>query len=1219
MNSPTHVPPPDQAQRQQALDPRRSTLVRAPAGSGKTDLLTRRFLRLLTEVDDPSQIVAITFTKASAAEMRHRIVSELEKAASYIAPPSADPFSMEALASRALGHLRARNWNLIDLPAQLRISTIDSFCRELALQQPLLSGLGGALDIAEQPDELYRRAVRRTLEQLAGTDRSLSASDLTSAIETLLLWRDNNWQELEDQLVEMLAKRDRWMQDFVLEREQDWEALRERLEGPFARAVRDALHEVARLLALCPGACEEALELARFACGQSNNTLHRELAEMAELPLGPFQTNEELEAARLAHLCMRTFLLTGAGSFRKLPNKSHGFPPDRKREKQRFAELIRNLNEVPGLEAALAGIADLPPAQYTEDEWTIVRSCFALLRHSAGELRVVFAEAGMVDFVEVAQIAQRVLQADDGEPSDAAIAVADGIHHLLVDEFQDTSRRQHQLIGSLVAAWPDAALRTVFVVGDPMQSIYFFRDADAELFPRVQNVGLELPAGIPFPFRFVPLASNFRTAPGLVKQLNTTFEEVFAANDGSGIQFSPSEPARQIGEAGEGQFRIHLEFVPQTPRSAISDPDAAQRKETALNQRAAALESQTNEIVSLIQSYSLRIEAARAHGKKYRIAVLGRTRTTLAIVAQALRDAGISFRALDLEPLADRPEVLDAVALARALFNAEDRVAWLGVLRAPWCGLSLADLHILTSADDPEVLPKQIPSLLRERDSLLSPEGQRAVHRLQSALDAVPALRESSPGAALGTWLKLIWKRLGGSACTDATARANLDMLWAALDALPDGEPDLPGTALTAALENLKAQPDPSTSSEHGVQLMTIHKSKGLEFEVVIVPDLQARGGRPTSRPLSWLERGLSKSDQSGEVTEFLIAPFPSKGAERGKAKAWVDRAYRQREQQEMRRVLYVAATRAREELHLFARPAFKQDKSGDLVLCQPSQSLLSTAWPALEEDVVSRFQAWKTEQREPVIESIAAQAGGNLLQMPMPTGVSKTRPAKLRRLPIEYEVPLAPGLNLTAPAGVVGAGNKALYSRHEGGLQSRVLGTAVHAYFEELARLRATQDWDQARSGLSSSSSRVAAHVRATGIARDSARQIADQALQIAVRASAHPIAEWILSPHADAESEVQWVGVIEGDPRTVRVDRVFRAGDAPLEQGEGCWWIIDYKTALIDDTDPAKALENMRPLFAPQLMQYAQLLRNLRGNSTSFRAGLFYPRMLQFDWWKV
>ena len=164
---------------------------------------------------------------------------------------------------------------------------------------------------------------------------------------------------------------------------------------------------------------------------------------------------------------------------------------------------------------------------------------------------------------------------------------------------------------------------------------------------------------------------------------------------------------------------------------------------------------------------------------------------------------------------------------------------------------------------------------------------------------------------------------------------------------------------MDAALAKLNAQPDPAASSDYGVQLMSIHKSKGLEFEVVIVPDLQAGFGRGERRLLSWLERGLEAADESGEITEFLVAPLQSKGAESGKCKWWVDRVYRAREAQETRRILYVAATRAREELHLFARPEYKSEHDGGYALCEPRDNLLATAWPALEAEVRRRFEQW--------------------------------------------------------------------------------------------------------------------------------------------------------------------------------------------------------------------------------------------------------------------
>ena len=1218
MSSHAHSAPPDQHERLRALDPDLSILVQAPAGSGKTDLLARRFLRLLSEVDEPGQIVAITFTNAAAAEMRNRILDELRKAADCPTLDS-DEFSMAALAHRALLHSQALGWKLLDLPAQLRIRTIDSFCRELALQQPLLSGLGGGIDIAEQPEELNRRAAREALRKV-----DQMGSELGTAIEDLLQWRDNGWQEMEKLLVEMLASRDRWMHGFVLEREPDWEALRDRLERPFAHAVRDALVRLSELLNLVPGARNEALELARFACDHSGGELHRELAELVEFPSASFTGSVDFEETRQAHVNLAALLLTSDGAFRKQVDKRLGFPADCKREKNRILQLISEMAAVPGLEAALTAVRDLPSAGYTKDEWKIVKACFTLLREAAGELRVAFAEAGAVDFTEVAQIAQRVLRGEDDLPTDAALAVSDGIRHLLVDEFQDTSRRQHQLLASLIAAWPERPGRTCFVVGDPMQSIYFFRDADAELFPRVKALGLEIPSpdsqiAEPLLFDSVSLTANFRTTPGLVERLNQAFEQIFAADDGSGIAFSSAKPAREERTKPGPPFTLHLDFVPQAGRGKSAD--AGIEIETAHA-------TQIEEIVALIRSHQGFVEQARLaqerdENKKFRIAVLGRAKKHLVPIAQALRDAGIPFRAVELEKLATRPEVLDALALARALFNPQDRVSWLGVLRAPWCGLSLDDLHRIAGNDDPEQRPRTVQELIAERLTLLSEEGRLAAERVLDTLTSAPALRAANPTASLGTWLEQVWLRLGGAACVDAAARANLDLLWSCLDRLQGGDPELLGSGLAAALDKLTALPDPGANSDCGVQLMTIHKSKGLEFEVVIVPELQAGEGRGKTRMLTWLERGLAEPDDLGEITEFLVAPFQPKGADRGKAKEWVDRVYRERERQETRRLLYVAATRAREELHLFARPACKE-KDGELTLAEPSNSLLATAWPALEDEVCARFEAWKAARAALVapesteIESLAASGESNLAVMPSPT--------LLRRLPPDYRAAISSQVSESRPGAPsepsvlgMGTGPAQLYSRHEGGLLSRALGTAVHTLLEELARLRDRLDWGAARSALSGFEPRIAAQVRAVGVDQRQATQIAAEALQMALKASHDPVGSWILSPHAAAASEAAWAGVVTGGLHTVRVDRVFRAGPTPGAEGDDCWWIIDYKTTHAGNLDPDKALPVLRELFAPQLEAYAGLLRNLYGGDAPVFAGLYYPRIPLLDWWEI
>lgn len=1204
--------PSDQEQREQALNPENSILVQAPAGSGKTDLLTRRFLRLLVEVEDPAEIVAITFTKAAAAEMRHRILSKLEQAASQPEPDADDLFSMEALAQRALAHSQALGWNLLDQPAQLRISTIDSFCRDIALQQPLLSGLGDGLDIFENREELYRQAARRTIEQIDSAD-----PNLRGAIESLLDWRDNNWNELETLLAGMLANRDRWIHDFVVGQQQDWDALRTRLERPFANAVCAGLDRLALLLDQIPDARDEVLALARFACENGAHEQFMELAELAEFPAWNSASGEldiqALEDACRAHNLLACLLLTNDGEFRKTVDKRLGFPADRKVEKARLTALIGQLKNVEGLEVALAQIRKLPPTRYSDNEWQILRSCFTLLRHAAAQLQVVFSEAGAVDYVEVAQIAQRVLQDEEGRPSEAALSLGGKIRHILVDEFQDTSRRQHELLRRLIAAWPEREGRSCFVVGDPMQSIYFFRDADAELFPRVKTAGLEIYESEPLYFDPVRLKDNFRTAASLVEKLNDFLGAVFEQNDGSGVTFAKAEPARPDDSAHAAQLKLHLRFSAQVAEEA---PENATADTTS--------SPQIGEIVDLVRGHLERMEEARAEGKLYRVAILGRTRAVLTPIAEELRKVSIPFRAVDLEKLSTRPEVLDALALARALLNPFDRVAWLGVLRAPWCGLSLDDLHILTSADDPALLARPVPDLLSERTSLLSSDGRLAAARLLDALSAINSLRFTRPTTSLGTWLRSAWQLVGGEQCVDATGHANLDLLWLALDKLSNGEQDLLGPALEAALDKLTAQPDPAADSECGVQLMTIHKSKGLEFEVVMVPELQAASRKTTVRLLSWLERGLppgQRPDDSNEVTEFLVAPLQSKGSERSSAKTWVDRVYAERESQEMRRLLYVAATRARDELHLFARPKCKQEKDGAWTLPEPAGNLLSTAWPGLREEINERFERWKREmtqnRQESTVEALAASGENNLLIMPPPV-----KPTLLRRLPSDFRTLSQSAHSSAVESALVGMNNDDLYQRHEGGLLTRTLGIAVHSLLEKTARLRETVDWEQTRAELSKSQVNISAQIRSAGLDPRQANHIAQQAVEIALRATHDSMGQWILSPHDNAASEVRWAGVVKEEVRNVQVDRVFQAGAAPLSADGNCWWIVDYKTAHLDDSDkadPASILPRLRSLFAAQLQAYADVLRKLHGDGAQIIAGLYYPRMLLLDWWEI
>jgi ATP-dependent exoDNAse (exonuclease V) beta subunit len=1233
--------PPDAEERRRALDPNRSFLVQAPAGSGKTQLLTQRFLRLLGQAERPDEIVAITFTNAAAAEMRQRILGELEKAAAFASDAARpeDPESLPALALRAMDRSRRLGWEILDQPNQLRITTIDAFCRGLALQSPLswglLSGLGGRLDPADAPKELYRQAAKRTLGLLDGPDTAARRS-----VEALMRWRDNNWTDLETLIVEMLGVRNRWYQEFVFLPDGDWDALRTRLERPFLRAAHGCMACVDEILDRLPESREFALELARFACGNGGKSVPLGLAERAEMPHSRHLKGDPagLEDGVSALRELANFLMTKDGGWRKKGgvNVNHGFPPTPagKAAKDRFVDYLESLAIEAELEAALGVFQSPVPLRYEDAEWSLIRDCFSVLRAAYAELQVVFAETGSVDFTEIAQIALRILAPENGFPSDIAMREADSIRHLLIDEFQDTSRNQHLLLARLIGAWPDREGRSCFCVGDPMQSIYGFRDAEVELFERVKTQGLELPSDIsaldaePFPLEFVQLKANFRTAPSLVNDLNEHFTNVFAENDGSGVEFSSAAPARI--SPSTARTELHLAFT-RSGADAFGSASGEPEQTRA---------SQLAELVELVRG-----RLAAEQGKsRFRIAVLAKNRKSLVAIAEALREGGIGFRAIELVKLNERPEVLDALALARALLNPVDRVAWLGVLRAPWCGLSLAELHLLTSNDEAEIVATSIPTLLSERLPTLYQQGileKRAFEsaaRVARVVTRAIAERTAAAEMALGTWLESVWKALGGEATVNAEQRENLRVLWAALDGLPEGELDLQGPGLKAALERLYALPDPAASAEFGVQLMTIHKSKGLEFEMVIVPDLEATGKTHDRSLMSWLERGLpgSQEDQDGALTEFLIAPIQAKGKDASAAKAWVDRVKREREKQELRRLLYVAATRAREELHLFARPRFSEkfvDGKIERQLGKP-KSLLATAWPAFGELSESRFTEWCCELTEaageiPALAASATPANSNLVTMPVPVPASAPTPAivkptMLRRLPEGFVEPQM--LRSDTPAN--DRVSSELFTRTEGGLESRLLGKAIHSLLEHVSHLRVNHDPQQAAEAAAAMLPSVIAAMRSDGLPLQQAKKLAAEALAVARQAAVHPEGAWILAPYPTAASESRWSGIFGGEQRNLRPDRVFFASH-PEESGNPVWWIIDYKSSeasaadLADDSSMRTFFEERRTLYAGQLAAYAHLLRHLKADAAlPIRTGLYYPRLncvQKLDWWEA
>jgi len=1163
--------PADAATRERALAPDQSFIVRAPAGSGKTDLLTRRFLKLLAEVDEPEEILAITFTRAATAEMRARVLNDLEKAARGESTKDAE---RDLLARAALEHSEARGWRLLEQPHRLNIETIDSLCLRIAHNQPLLSRMGGRLSPTEIADPLYAQAARRTLALLGSADAELDA-----ALKHLLELRDNHLPDCEQLIAGMLARRDQWVRAFPLTgsmSEEEWELLRSRLEQPFHDEVRRVHSEAYRLLMLEPVLAATLVEMAQYACENGNEKIAA-LASIHELP--PLNAAEHWR-------CINDFLLTGGDwrSERGL-NKTAGFPSntaEQKRMKARMGELLRRFRQIPGLREALSAVRNLPEPRYEERQWKTLRHIFMVLRRAVAELRVLFAEQDTVDFTELNLAAREVLRSEDASP-DVLLALSGNVRHLLVDEFQDTSRSQHDLLRLFVRAWERGDNRTCFFVGDPMQSVYFFRQAEVELFDQVARDGL-ISEEYTVEFEELGLSTNFRSHEGLTRRWNEMFSAVFAAGSNNGVaQIAYTDTVASEAALPDEAVHVYPQII-----------GAADRK-VAPEEKEHAIEREAEQVLAIIDEHRKRIERAISDGSEYRVAVLVRSRHHLARIVAKLRERGVAFRAVELETLNERQELIDLISLIRTLLHPMDRVAWLSVLRAPWCGLTLEDLHALTGADDQAFRRLPVAELIAQRLSFLSADGAVRLQRAANILNQALKVRfQGLHAGSFSQWIERTWRSLGGPQCVDAAAYENAQAFFAMLDAVtPDGM-DCQTEDFEAEMKRLYAQPDPRVSERAGVQLMTIHKAKGLGFDVVIVPGLDRRAAEDKPPLISSLERTNAVTGES----EMLVAPIGYRGDEKHPTYRWVQRQIRMRTDEELKRLLYVACTRARRSLHLLGTATMTPSglRPGD------AKSLLATAWPALEEDFATAGMA-----RQNQVIGFPAQSGQEAgLEIAAGAEVSAHPKLLLRRLPMGAD--LKPQLEDVTFA-ATGAGIETDFARPEGSRDARHKGSVVHALLELASR----------GTPLESLGAPARSLLRNLAYSGKALEEAVHEVLAAVRNCVEDPDGAWILARHRQAQSEASWTGWNHGELETVRADRVFVAGHEPRAAGEDHLWVIDYKMSV--PAGDADFLAHQREMYAPQLARYARTLRDAQGIELPVCFGLYFPRFgpsaARLDWW--
>lgn len=1126
--------PSDSAARHAAIDPTASFLVQAPAGSGKTELLTDRILALLGTVSRPEEIVAITFTRKAAAEMHARVLSKLALADG---PPPTQPYQLASweLAKRALHRNNELGWDLLSHPARLSIRTIDAFCSYLVKAMPWLSALGGMPGIAENADSHYQAAAQATLSMI----------EESSAVADLLEHLDLDLAGATDTLATMLGQRDQWLP--LLAEGSDPEQLVANLDQAIShdlQAVAEAM-PVGWSVTLVDALKQAAAELAE----RGTLFVHDALHDWDGRSLGT-TTSDVVQWQAIAFM-----LLKADGKLRQTVDVRQGCPP-KSPQKTSLLAWLKSADPDEAWVEALENVRSLPLDGYTPQQRRTLATFIQVLWLAAAQLQLEFSDTGEVDFIE---IAQRALQAlgDPDDPTDLLLILDNQISHILVDEFQDTSQSQIDLLVRLTAGWQPGDGRTLFLVGDPMQSIYRFRKAEVGWFLRVKEHGLGSVS-----LQSLELTNNFRSQAALVHAVNRLCGPVFPPVDHTtlgAIRYTSSIPFNDPIPDSDVEF--HPVWLPKVPRGEAA-PDGA-------------------DVMDAVVVELARQALDRYPDSSHPVAILVRARSHLNDVVLRLAQAGLPCRAVDLVTLQQRQVVVDLVQLARALSHEGDRLAWLAVLRSPLCGLTLASLHDLFGTDRDSSVPVLLRRWLHAPQSgpllLEKLEAQRLRHAANVLLDSGNA----SGAMPFAAWLEHCWKRLGGHAVYHSDSdRADAESLVRLVEELaPYGS--LNPADLEARLAKLYAAPN---SSGRAIEVMTIHKAKGLEFETVIIPGL-CKQGRAGRAPLIRVEQSegrvllgpikRSADDQADPVSDYLNI------------------RERKRSAFELDRLLYVALTRARSELHLVA--SVSVDESGN-VAPPASTSLLARLWGHLDIPDPPPFDelvAMPNQSKGAAEQRFLVRPAASVMAMVADTKGSVPPPQWAGMWPPENEAMNAPIVHDSGRQRRQLLAGKVWDDKGQTN-DERILGTVAHAWLERIGRDGADA-WPVQR--LDSCQPVFMKQLARAGIVPERTVQAAGVLHETLVATLSSKKGCWLLQA---ARAYREWA-LLDLSGRVSVIDLA-------ISQEEN-WLVVDYKTGVPGpDESTEQFAQRMRTTYHEQLTRYCSHVSALDGRPA--RGALFFPR---------
>jgi ATP-dependent helicase/nuclease subunit A len=845
----------DSAARARAVDPRFNVALEASAGTGKTRVLVDRYINLLKAGVDPSNILAITFTRKAAAEMRERIMATLRAAA-------------------AAGEIPPARWReLRDRTADITISTIDAFCLSLLREFPLEADLDPAFSIAD--DTELPRLIDEALDRALRTCRSVAREDRNVALAFAQLGERRVRTGLTTLLNRRIVAPDILAKYLAASGASDLDA---------DIAIRRAAAALMDVLDSMRGGADRFLESGPLE--PAFHLLARGLRQLRAAIDGGGTLDPGTVQAVFARA--REHFLTQEGE----PRVRSPYP------KTAFASgtdwQIHRDFVVTHADAVLR-----VAAAYRRDLNVLVsRGIWRMFRVAEAEYRRTLDAHAVLDFSDLLLRALDLLRRMD-DFAQSRYRLESRYHHVLVDEFQDTSRAQWELISLLVQSWGEGAglahtgplPPSIFIVGDRKQSIYAFRDADVSV---LREAGRYLAGLRPDHDVRRSISRSFRAVPPILGFINDVCHDI--------------EKAPGRSDAFEYQDTDRFPIEPEACRAEASSRRPAPTDDESplgivvADTPEACAEATATEIARLLSSgVAVRDRETGVHRsvRPGDIGILFRTRESHREFEAALERHEIRSYVYKGLGFFDADEIKDVLALIWYLADPVSDLRAAALMRSRFFGVSDEALRQLAPNISDALRGSAAPpawARLDDHDRLVLDDARDATRRWLTLVDRMPAaelidviLSESAYG------LELRGARF-------QQARENLKKMRSLMRRIQNrGYGTL--SRMAAHLDRLAVGDEANAAIDafDAVNLMTVHAAKGLEFPVVFVVNL-ARGSGNRRDPVR-----LSAGSSLAKAATVAVGDFQSEA----------DDDHASREREETKRLVYVALTRARDRLYL--------------------------------------------------------------------------------------------------------------------------------------------------------------------------------------------------------------------------------------------------------------------------------------------------------------